>query len=590
MSRALAIFILWNLNIYVTIAFTPSPWVRMDSSIRFTSTTLYDNNRKNSDPLGLNGEQFNFDDDAPKLGIDVGKFLEPLSETEAAELKAAATDIINKSIAEGIDEIEKLRERMSKEINTQRDRMRLESDWRAREATAQLLNRIDNLTNDFMIETQASRQSTKLAAAADRNMEGKGLEVGVWGSLGGADVVTGSSLIGSVQAAQQGATAPVTKSENRILIVADESSDQYAKQLMDPLSKRLRNLLPEGLDISIYKPTSTLPLGGENAAAVILFLTSLSDKSAVANALDRLLRKTLTASSSVGSPPTQIVAISTLGTERFGKMPYSMQNLMGGGKLEKRRQMEETLIKSLRDRDDALDFTICKLGELKICTSEFEMKPGDCLDGSLDAETAAVVVSQAMALQPAARNATLSCVGKLGDLSDQERLDDAFLCLDGPEVMREELVADPDANYAQLVEFMQEWARLLAETGKGLTTPIRVDIPEPRLNPASGITRQNRVQLLFLPTNTGKYYTSKDDEAQREQAGQKGSGSIQRNALKAKEGGIEVLVEVTTDARLRVRAKRCNYADDAVLKEMTEETILKRLRDSIEVWKKNELK
>jgi hypothetical protein len=37
---------------------------------------------------------------------------------------------------------------------------------------------------------------------------------------------------------------------------------------------------------------------------------------------------------------------------------------------------------------------------------------------------------------------------------------------------------------------------------------------------------------------------------------------------------------------LRVRARRCNYADDAVIKELSEETILKRLKEAVQSWQK----
>ena len=56
-----------------------------------------------------------------------------------------------------------------------------------------------------------------------------------------------------------------------------------------------------------------------------------------------------------------------------------------------------------------------------------------------------------------------------------------------------------------------------------------------------------------------------------------------------KEGGVDIVVEVTTDDDLRVRARRCNYADDAVIKELSEETILKQLEGAIAVWKKEHL-
>ena len=81
------------------------------------------------DPLDLGkAPADNKNDKTPKLGIDLGAMLEPLSEQEAAELKAAATEVINDAIAEGIDEIDKLCDRMKKEFEKQRKAVALKSE------------------------------------------------------------------------------------------------------------------------------------------------------------------------------------------------------------------------------------------------------------------------------------------------------------------------------------------------------------------------------------------------------------------------------------------------------------------------------
>jgi hypothetical protein len=51
-----------------------------------------------------------------------------------------------------------------------------------------------------------------------------------------------------------------------------------------------------------------------------------------------------------------------------------------------------------------------------------------------------------------------------------------------------------------------------------------------------------------------------------------------------KEGSLEFLIEVTDDNKVRVRARRCNYAPGVILKEMTEETILARLKKDVTYW------
>ena len=241
----------------------------------------------------------------------------------------------------------------------------------------------------------------------------------------------------------------------------------------------------DNLQVDVLKPTATMPLGGNDADCVIVFTTSLSQASSLTNILDRLLRKTLQGTSGkIGKPPTQLVAVSTVGTERFDKFPYSFQNMMGG-KLEARRQIEEVLINTVKKRvtEPPLDYSIIKLGEIKGGGKDFSLQPGDILDDPTDVSTAVETIVQAVAYQPYARNSTLCISGSTAGLSTsasssdndevQEELrqlfwDKTFLCLDGPEVWRDENVGDV-SMYDSLVEYLQGWGELLAETGKGLT-------------------------------------------------------------------------------------------------------------------------
>lgn len=582
------------------------------------STNWNDFSTPNEDDNSSNNKNnINFEQSGTKkLGIDIGRMLDPMSPNEAAELKTAATEIITDAIASGLDDIAALRSQLNTDIQNQVVRRAAASAANAQQAESQLLDKIDALTSQFRDSTADARSSTQLAAAADQASAGAGVELGAWGVLGTQTVLatsssspsTGSSLLGSTNAAQHKhqkqqqedsshTSTPTNGGGEGIIVLADVASDPYAKQLLEPLTAALRQqFLPLVLPVTIYKPTATIPLGGDNAAAVLLFCTSFSDPSSVQMVLDRLLRKTLQVGGAVGQPPTQLVAISTLGTCRLEKVPYSFQNVMGG-KLAKRRQMEEAVIRTTRDAtrngDAALDFTICHLGELKSDTKDsFQLRPGDSVDGVLAVDTAVAVLTQAICLQPAARNATFSCVGKLTmDEESTAVLDDSFMRLDGPELLRFDL-ADTDKDYNQVVEYVKEWAKLLAETGKGLTTPIRAEMPSTS-KPVIGVTRQSTAQLLFLPTATGKNYLSKEDE--RKISAESGSKSdanppVVRNMKTSKDGGIEFVVEVTSNNNLRVRAKRCSYGNDVIIKELSEETILSNFRKSIEVWKKDHKK
>jgi hypothetical protein len=270
--------------------------------------------------------------DTGKLGIQLD--LGPIPEEQIQEIKAAATEVINEAIAAGIDDIEALRANMKKEMDQQRQKMKLESEWQTQKAQEQLMRKIDKLTDDFLSQSAASRRSTKLAAAADRAMKGRGTEMGSWGVLGDTAVALDpmtakmsesttspyrSGVTSSSDEASSVITGPVV---NRLVVVADTRQDAYAKQLLEPLTDALRTVIAD-VQVDVFAPTATLPLGGNNAAAVLLFLTSLSDASSVKNALERLLRRTMQSDGKVARPPTQLVAVSTVGTERTNKMPYS---------------------------------------------------------------------------------------------------------------------------------------------------------------------------------------------------------------------------------------------------------------------------
>ena len=259
--------------------------------------------------------------------------------------------------------------------------------------------------------------------------------------------------------------------------------------------------------------------------------------------------------------------------------------------------MEEAVMNVVNQRMDSpsLDYTICKLGELKASvTGEFGLKPGDALDGELQTDAAVKVLQQAIALQASARNSTFSVAGgSMGLPTTQEAWDETFVPLAGPEIWRQDLTDTPVEDYDRLIEYMHEWGNL-PESSKALTTPIRVVTNGPTY-PTAGVKQQSVMQFLYLPTNTGSRYLSKSEERARERDGTGGStkASSQNTlatAKKAKEGGVEIILEVTNDNTVRVRARRCNYAPGVVIKEITEETLLGRLKKTVDYWEKNEQK
>jgi len=203
--------------------------------------SLDDNNRINPiekdgivNQIGKVEDLLKKNDNSNKLGINIGSQLEPLTERQAAELKAAAMEVINDGVAQGIDEIEKLRTSMNTAIEKQRAANDLKSEFALQKESNKLMNKIDTMTSTFLQETQRTRDETKLVAKADAALgeDGQGTEVGVWGTIDGAAVVVtpGSSkssssssgaLLGSVGAARQAASEAQQIKMNRNADLSD---------------------------------------------------------------------------------------------------------------------------------------------------------------------------------------------------------------------------------------------------------------------------------------------------------------------------------------------------------------------------------
>jgi len=291
----------------------------------------------------------------------------------------------------------------------------------------------------------------------------------------------------------------------------------------------------------------------------------------------------------LGRPPTQLVAISTLGTERTNQFPYTLQNVFGN--LEQRRQVEEVVIQNVKKRmsEPPLDYTIIKLGQINKDKKEnpLELAPGDALDQGIALDAAVQAIVQAIAYQPNARNSTLSVAGNLPEKENAD-WNTLFLPLDGPELWRSSDNLGDDFDL--LLEYLQGWADLTAQSGKGLTTPIMAFSGLATTTPL--VQRQDGFQLLFLPTNTGSNYQSKSEERQFEKTTESASKPSQKPPVNLKkplqEGGLDVAVELVEDT-LRVRARRCAYGEKAIVKELSEETLLKRLQDALDVFRKERL-
>jgi len=579
---------------------------------------------------------------APNLGINIGAQLEPLTPEQAAELIDEATESINTAFDERIGEIADLKSQVAKDFEKSKDAMRVASELRAAEQTDKLMSKIDRISNDFLDKNEELRMGTKMAAKADRAMSGSGLEIGSWGKLGGMNVLTAAAggmgvsggLLGSVGAANIAAattessievdTQVVGEDENRIMIICDDKDKNLQK-----VFTQFENLLEEKFAsspvcIDKYSPSASIPMGGNNAKCCIVVSSSLSNgQSSMEKLLGRTLKRTLApGGGKVSKPPSHIVVISPLGTERIEAFPYSMQNMMGGNKLKKAREVEEVAISTVKGRFIAdasipsLDYSIIHFGEIvedeKIVNKKdgvLDICEGDSLDGKVGIDAAANALLQTIALQPTARNSTLSVVGAIGSDIVEEQWEDWFLRLDGPELWRSEhLTGDivdgtvVDRKFEELASYINQWSDRFnnGAKGTGLTTPVTVS--ESRfLNDSdspSNIRQKYGVRLEFKSTNTGAAYKSKSEEKQLERQRSGGapppssSSSSAFSRVQKKEGGIEIICEeiVSKEGKveLRLRARRCNMDDATVIKEMSEQTILKRLDEAVEVWKKGQ--
>jgi len=182
-----------------------------------------------------------------KLGINIGAHLPTLSQEEIDDIRIAAQETLDKAIDGRLADIEELRTELQSELSASRSRMEKAAELNVAYEKQNLMERIDQLSNDFLNKDKDFRESTKKIANADKlaGSLGKGVDWGSWGNLGDGEVTvtasgsdgskSASKLLGSVDAARRRAVAAsinmdedevVDSSsfdvENRVLIVVDD--------------------------------------------------------------------------------------------------------------------------------------------------------------------------------------------------------------------------------------------------------------------------------------------------------------------------------------------------------------------------------
>lgn len=556
-----------------------------------------------------------------KLGINIGAQLPSLSPEEIEDIRIQAQATLDKAVEGRLADIEKLREQMEDDLVESRKRLETASKLNVQFEKQNLMEKIDRLSNEFL-DTAGFRESTKQAAAADQlaASSGRGLDWGSWGTVGGMDVVLGASessaLLGSVAAARKRATLegedddlPIAAADNRVLVVVDEKKSKGADKVMERLKTLLQDTFDSNIIVDTYTASANIPLGGKNAQSAVIFASSLNDRSSLENLLGRVLKRTAPiAGSSPGTPPSHVLIVSSLGTERTNKMPYSMQNMFGG-KLDKLREIEQGIIAISRSRiagkQSPLDYTIVKFGEISPSDDgdgSIDIRAGDTVDGEIGPNAAANVLLQALVYQPYARNSTMCSTGSLPEGATVE-WNDKFLCLSGPELFRVDVGPGVDIDgdsstlldpkFEQLAQYIQQWSASYEgdRKGTGLTTPVLVrNSRKPVSKIVDGVVARSGVRLLFQRTNTGDRYKSASEERLEEKE-RSGGGTVKKSSKPlttktSKEGGVEVLVEKTTDGTIRVRARRCNMDYKTTVKEMSEQVIVKNLAKAVDAWVK----
>lgn len=514
-------------------------------------------------------------------------------------LQSEAKTLVNAAFDARLSELSDLQSTLNQEAQRGNVRNMETSKLNAIYENQKLMERIDALTSNFLEKNQEEREATMRAANADERVGKSGLGVN-WGSWGMTSAFLASSdggggegevivdggrgrmsgldnngrrgesgnsnsaggvlLLGGVDAVlrqqqmrgsdggnngcdDDDASSFSTRTvENRVLIVMDDKKDKGASsRIVSRLSTLLNAAFDSDITIDIYNPnsssSSSVAMGGNNAQSVILFASALeNDKSNLENILGRLLKRTVSSSSSFSTPPSHLLLVSSHGTSRTSISPYSVQNfaLLGSGKLDKLSELESTLKNVVKGRvigkQFPLDYTIVKLGDVLLEEEERKLgngkkvgegggvtsvviRPGDALDGPIGPNAAAHVILEALAYQPYARNTTLcaeGCYCDDGDTVDMNATirrmwNDKFLCLSGPELLRMDVVAivgshvddvvavgsgkakevepaDVDTKFEQLSQYIQLWATKSygesedskKSTTSGLTTPVIV--------------------------------------------------------------------------------------------------------------------
>ena len=256
-----------------------------------------------------------------------------------------------------------------------------------------------------------------------------------------------------------------------------------------------------------------------------------------------------------------VVLVSSLGSRRSDEFPWSMKNAFSGV-LDKKRSVE--LGVEQLSKEEGFAYSVLHVGGLSSDANaqDVSIVAGDEQEGDVYAPSAAEAVVQALMLQPAALNASMSVVGATGPAPSQMQWDDQFLRLDGPELWRQGLGAGSAQAAKDFIK--NTFAPRFLKPGSGLTTPVEM------------VEVANGMQLVFKPSSSS--FVSFKEEKAAEKARERGEDlkDDKPRREKDKEGGVEVVIEESPYPR--VRALRCNMGEGTVVKEQSEKIIMSALK------------
>jgi len=188
---------------------------------------------------------------------------------------------------------------------------------------------------------------------------------------------------------------------------------------------------------------------------------------------------------------------------------------------------------------------------------------GDSLGGEVPISTTAAVLASSLR-RAETINATFSLGaasaggGGLAAVSDAAYWDDQFLKLAGPEVYRRPL---DGLGVDETVTWLREWARRFLRPGQQLTTPVAVE------------DARGGVLLRFLTRATG--YADFDVSESKEEKWANAKPGVAESKAGKPDGALLLIAESEPSARVRV--VRAEMEEGVVVKEMSEEAVLRRL-------------